>query len=304
MKKIALIGSAPSSVKRAPYDDPSWTIFACSPGAIGHCRRIDHFFEMHAWRPENPCCEINYVKKLAALECPVYMVNPVPDVPTSVSYPKEQVLGWSYGTVRNHKGEERHLRFNPNDFASSLSWMLAFAIMQGPEEIGLWGVDMAANEEYGGQKDGCLALIHIAKSLGIRITVPPESDLLRPAPLYGYQEHDHMYIKLNQRLLELDQRINEAIQREGAAREERMFLMGAKDDIVYTLRTWIADGQAIHRMFSEPEDALNPRDGIYQALLDGEEAEPGFAPPPRARRNPKKPPHKHVSVVAREEATA
>jgi hypothetical protein len=34
-KKIALIGSAPSSVGAAPYADRSWTIWGCSPGAAG-----------------------------------------------------------------------------------------------------------------------------------------------------------------------------------------------------------------------------------------------------------------------------
>ena len=292
-KRIALIGSAPSSVKRAPYDDSSWQIWGCSPGAIGHITRLDKFFEMHAWRPENPCCETNYVKRLAALQCPIYMVNPVPELPTAIAYPKEEVLGWSYGTVRNHNGEERPLRFNPNDFASTLSWMLAMAIKEGPEEIGLWGVDMAANEEYGCQKDGCLALIHIAKSLGIKVTVPPESDLLRPAPLYGYQEHDHLYIKLDARMRELDQRIQEVSQREAHAHEERMFLLGARDDIVYMMRTWVADGQAIREMFSQPDVMLNPKDGVYQALMDGKN-EPGFTSAAPKRRNPKKPPRKQT----------
>ena len=30
--KVALIGTAPSSRMLAPFNDPSWTIWACSPG--------------------------------------------------------------------------------------------------------------------------------------------------------------------------------------------------------------------------------------------------------------------------------
>ena len=546
-KKIALIGSAPSSVKRAPYNHPDWTVFGCSPGAMPHVSRPDLWFEMHGWRPENPCCEANYVRSMQAMPCPIFMVNPVPELPTSVRFPKEEVLGWSYGTMLNHKGEARAARFNPNDFASTLSWMLAYAIMQGPEEIGLWGVDMAActspetkvltadlrwvecqelevgdkiiafdefpvpngnsipsrkwrtaevleasrltkpcyrieledgrelicsedhkwlthaegaarwcetkdlitshhrkdrptriiklldtwseaesyeagylaaafdgeghlsqklregdygvlrcgfaqkdnemlaevqkamrargfdlgvdaangmygdclkhtvkggraenmrflgstrpkrllakfnpehlgklqkqvcvavvsteyighqpviglrtstktfiaegfashnTEEYGVQKDGCLALIHIAKSLGIQVTVPAESDLLRPAPLYGYQEHDHFYIKQTERDRELQARINDVRQRMLAAREEEVYLAGARDQITYDLRTWVADPQAIQMMFTQPDLITDIKNGTYEpktddtlctALLEGE-PEPGFKP--------------------------
>jgi hypothetical protein len=258
MRKIALIGSAPSSVRRAPYHDKNWEIWACSPGAVMIPPRIDRFFEMHAWRPENPCCEPTYVNKLKTLECPIYMVNPVPELPQSLPYPKAEVLGWSYGTVRDRQGRERPAYFNANDFGSTLSWMLAMAIIEvsnDPEggEIGLWGVDMAAGEEYGPQKDGCLALIHVAKSLGIRIALPPESDLIRPAPLYGYQEHTPLYVKLEERRKELAARIMDAAHRRQAAHDEFTFLSGAQDNVGYIMKTWVSDDQAIAMMYGQPD---------------------------------------------------
>lgn len=252
-KKIALIGSAPSSVRRAPYDDPSWTVWGCSPGALGFARKIDAWFELHSWRTENPCCEINYVKRLKELTCPIYMVNQVPELPQSVPYPKEDVLNYSYGKIIDLDGNERPARFNANDFGSSLSWMFAMAIMQRPEVIGLWGVDMAAGEEYGPQKDGCLALMHIAKSVGITIILPPESDLIRPTPLYGYQEHDHMWVKLNERLKEIIARLNDVAQKRQAAHDEYNFLSGAKDDIEYFMKTWVCDSQALQMAYSQPQ---------------------------------------------------
>lgn len=240
-------------MRLAPYADPSYEIWGCSPGTYPHASRVDQWFELHFWKPANPCCEINYVKWMSQLGKPVYMVRPVTEVPTSIAYPKEAVLNFVYGTVTDREGNSRPARFNPNDFGSTLSWMLALAIMQKPDEIGLWGVDMAANEEYGPQKDGCLSLLHIAKSIGIKITLPHESDLIRPAPLYGYQEHDPYYIKLSERMTELDHRIGDAMRREQQARDERIFLQGARDDVVYTMKTWIADPQAIGMMYSQPE---------------------------------------------------
>jgi hypothetical protein len=108
-------------------------------------------------------------------------------------------------------------------------------------------------EEYGPQKDGCLALIHVAKSLGIRIALPPESDLIRPAPLYGYQEHTPLYVKLEERRKELAARIMDAAHRRQAAHDEFTFLTGAQDNVGYIMKTWVSDDQAIAMMYGQPD---------------------------------------------------
>lgn len=254
MKKIALIGSAPSSVQLAPYDDPSWTIWSCSPGARPFLRRINAHFEIHLFEPHEPWFHVDYVNWMAALPCPLYMLEPLPQFPSSVAYPKDAVLGYVYAEIAGPDGIKRPCHFNPNDFGSSLSWMLALAIMQQPDEIGLWGVDMAADEEkYSGQKDGCLALIHVARSIGIKITVPPESDLLRPVPLYGFRERDPMFIKLMKRKVEITNQLNhwEAVYQD--AERKRWHAQGVLGDINYMLNTWVSDPQAIDRMYANPE---------------------------------------------------
>ena len=45
--------------------------------------------------------------------------------------------------------------------------MLAMAIEQKPEAIGIWGVDMSADEEYSHQRPGCHYFIQRAQELGI-----------------------------------------------------------------------------------------------------------------------------------------
>lgn len=263
-KKIALLGSAPSSVTLAPFTDKSWDIWACSPGAWPHCKRVDAFFEIHRWE-DKPWFSREYKEFLAKLAKPVYMLEAVPEIPSSLPYPKERVLSHVYGTLNGPDGVSRPLRFNPNDFGSTLSWMLALAIIEYPDEIGLWGVDMAANEEWGAQKDGCLALITIAKNLGIKVTTPPESDLLRPVPLYGFCEADPMHIKLLARKEELQARYNDAHAREQQAlhqyhqcQNERHFMQGALDDLNYMLKTWVSDRQAIEMAYAQPEKGVAP----------------------------------------------
>ncbi len=235
--RIALIGSAPSSVALAPYEDTSWKFWGCSPGAYPYVRRWDAWFELHRWE-QAPWFSAEYIQFMRSKpDNPVYMIRPVAEIPNSVSYPKDEMI----------------TRFGPWFFNSTLSWMFALAITQGATEIGLWGVDMSAQEEWIYQRSGCQFFIDMAKKCGIKVHIPPQSDLLRPPPLYGFSEEDHLYIKLHARKAELAARIDDALKREGMAREERIFLQGAMDDIQYLLKTWIADPHAVALAYAQPE---------------------------------------------------
>ncbi len=234
--KIALLGSAPSSVKLAPFTDPSWKIWACSPGAYPVIpthfgKRLDAWFELHRWEPpvigdadkQVPWFSPEYCAWMAKLECPVYMVDHTDDVPNSQAYPVEEMLE----------------RFGPYFFTSSLSWMFASALVAGATEIGLWGVDMSATEEYLQQRAGCHHFITLAKLMGIKVSVPPESDLLLPPMLYGVGESAEKNIKWRARMKELTTRRDAAQARANAAQQEALFVSGAIDDMQYHLNTWM-----------------------------------------------------------------
>lgn len=232
MKKIAIVGSAPASVALAPYEDTDWTIWGCSPGAAPNLRRVDAFFELHRWEGFDPA----FVAWMAGLECPVYTLEAQPEVPTSVIFP-------SAGLLEKYPGVRQSF------FTSSISWMLAWAIEQdGVEEIGLWGVDLSATEEYALQKPGCHFFMLEAERRGIKITVPPESDLLRPVALYGVGSNSPRVVKLAARRAELMGRKNtmereaEDLDRQYRAKREAIhFLAGALDAQTYFEQTWSDD---------------------------------------------------------------
>lgn len=219
--RIALIGSAPSSVQLAPYADPSWTIWGCSPGASPFVKRVDAWFELHPL--SDPCVTPDYVAFMNATGKQVFLIEPSPAIPNGAAYPKDEMTK----------------EFGEYFFTSSLAWMFALALKQNPEEIGMWGVDMSATEEYGYQRAGCHFFIQLAKSRGIKVTVPAESDLLRPPPPYGYIMGTRMYVKLAQRRAELVGRLNNAAAEYEARRNEWNFLKGAVDDLDYMLNTWV-----------------------------------------------------------------
>jgi hypothetical protein len=233
--KIALIGSAPSSVRLAPYHDPEWQIWGCSPGAFGHAGPHAHaWFEMHRWEPQvpghvgtgQPWFSPEYCEFLTRFAGPVWMADPVPpEVRNGRAYPMHEMID----------------KYGPYFMTSSLSWMFALALeTPGVTEIGLFGVDMAAAEEYGYQRAGCQYYITLATQRGIKVTVPPESDLLQPAYFYGVTENTPMMIKLTARLNELKPRLHNCEVNMQNLRDEAMFLKGAIDNIDYMIKTWTA----------------------------------------------------------------
>ncbi len=233
--KIALLGSAPSSVGLAPFQDASfdqwlggkpppqsppsphidetWQIWGCSPGAWAVVPRSDRWFEVHRWEPGKPWFSPEYCQFLQNYRGPVYTGGPIPEIPNHVVYPIERV-------------EEE---FSGYFLGSSLSLMFALAIFEIEDDrkrrideakkagmefpnlaaksqddvIGLWGVDMAANEEYSDQRLGCQFFALEALRRGIKVFLPPESCLLRPKPVYGISEWEQTYIKCTQRMREL-----------------------------------------------------------------------------------------------------
>lgn len=261
--KIALVGSA-GSVYLAPYEDADaakfkqglptwppaawdheeWDIWACSPGAAGALRRCTRFFELHRWEPGQPWFTQGYCEFLRAFNGPVYVGAgvlggryediPTESIPNKQPYPLEPV--------------ERE--FSSYFLTSSLALMFALAILEIEEDreanpseerddvVGFWGVDMAAGEEWEGQRQGCQFFILEALRRGIGVYVPPESCLMRPQPIYGLSEWQHNYIKLTHRSREINQRLANAQRQKAEADAQIYACHGAIEDLTYNIKTW------------------------------------------------------------------
>lgn len=243
--KIALIGSAGSSIGLAPFGDPSWKIWGCSPGAYYRCPRVDAWFEFHRWEPpvvgkpeqQQPWFTPEYVAWLFNQET-VFGFDLPETMPGACMYPSVRMRA----------------KYGDYNFTSSLAWMFALAIENilglradrdpnAPtevDEIGLWGVDMSASEEYGYQRAGCQFFVQIATHLGITVRTPPESDLMTPPVLYGLWETTHKAIKFTARRRELEARIAALEQQRTAIDQQFWFLKGALDDMEYMVNNWSA----------------------------------------------------------------
>lgn len=220
-RKIAVCGSAASSAGLAPFGDPSWEIWSCSP-ANKAMPRVDVWFELH--NPELKIREgltewLDWLKQKPI----VYMQKAYPGFTGAREYPLQPIIE----------------KWGPFWWTSQLSFMLALAIEQKPKTIGLYGVDMAANSEYNQQRLACQFFIqHIIRDTDIELVVPPESDILEPAPLYGYCESSRQWRKYRARQLELQARIEECRRVEQAKHAEASHLTGAMDDMEYQIAHW------------------------------------------------------------------
>lgn len=225
--KIALVGSAPSSARIAPYGDPTWQIWGCSPGLYGVAPRVNAWFETHLWEPGQPWFSPEYVqwlKDLPGRGVALWTGAAVDALPGSQVLPADDLIE----------------HFDPQRWfcTSSLFWMMAMAIAAGAKKIGLWGVDMAANEEYEMQRAGIHHLTYEAIRRGIEVGTPMESDLFTPRFRYGVDEWTHSFRKARARRAELGQRLAEANAAAQLQTQQAAFLTGALDDLKYMGDTW------------------------------------------------------------------
>lgn len=239
-EQICLLGSAPSSLQLAPFANPDWAMMGCSPGVYGVAPRTEAWAELHRYEPGQPWFSPEYCQFLAKYPGPVWMAEERLDIPNAVTLPLDILIQ----------------KYSPYFFTSSLAFMMAMAIEAGFKRIALYGVDMAAASEYKDQRLGCQFFAVIARAKGIEVGVPPESDLLRPAPLYGVSEVSHARIKAQARRRELEARVVTALATQQSAKDETVFLRGALEDLEWVEMEWFGnvDGPSSH--FVEPPMAL------------------------------------------------
>jgi len=157
-RKIAIVGSYPEHWESAPFSDSSWEIWTFSAGMVGKHPRFDKWFELHPERtyPKYEGIHKGYIKFIE-------------DKITQKNFPAKELLK----------------EFGPYFFSTGqVTWMLAYAITQNPDTIGIWGVE--ANGEYTPQRKDIHYFIQVARDRGIKIVVPDNCTLLAKPKLYAF----------------------------------------------------------------------------------------------------------------------
>ncbi len=241
LAKICIIGGAPSSRLLAPFQDKDVKIWVTSPSnsdvfaKAGYLKRIDRWFEVHAvdaWAADEP----GWLEWLNKQSFEIYMDRENEWVPRAKGIPWQSLV-------------EKFGRFF---FTSAVAWMLAMAIDElmphaaearetgGPKPVlYVYGIDMSAGGEYEYQRPGCHYFFQVAEAAGIELSIPFESDIHRPPPLYGISWSLPMHRKMEERQKEIDERLKRAKADQARAQYEVAFCTGASDNMAYVRRTWI-----------------------------------------------------------------
>lgn len=204
--KIAILGTA-SSWKDAPFDNKEWEIWALG-NIYASMPRFNRFFELHQEKRllnEHP----HFLNSLNNMKGALW-ARDTNLFKEATPFPIEEIIE----------------HFKGSYFTSSIAWMLGLAIMQDPEEIGLWGVHMQGDNEYAHQRPCCEYLIGMAKQKGIKITIHPDSCLLKGEPYCESVYYD---------ILGLAQKAKEEA---NAARDEANYRVGYSDALEMLKRSF------------------------------------------------------------------
>jgi hypothetical protein len=268
--KVALIGTAPSSRMLAPFNDPTWQIWGCSPGNMNSLPRYDLWFELHSnllW-PEHESYGRPYIEWLKQQKCPVFMQERWPTlegsmvpiqsiVPNAIPFPKDELVA----------------DFGPDFFTSSFAWMMAYAMKTGASDIALYGIDMASRDEYIRQRPGFYYFRQRARERGVRISAPHESDIMQSPPLYAYADSTPIGRKMMARRKEVADRVSGMDSQIGQLTHSKTYLQGALEDLDYFEAIWAGVGTELIMLQDE-----NAR--LKTRIAEQEKAASAVYPPP------------------------
>lgn len=176
-RKVSIVGFAPSTRDKAPYNDPDWEIWVLNEYhtilPAGGVTNITKWFDIHQRETViNSSRDKNYIDKLKASTIPILMCKHYDDIPMSVEYPLDDIIK----------------TLQTDYFTNSISYMVAYALYEGVDELAVYGVDMAQDEEYAKERPSVEYFIGYARAKGIPVYIPPESDICKVPYYYGFQE--------------------------------------------------------------------------------------------------------------------
>lgn len=221
-RRIAIVGFT-EHWKQAPFGQDGWHVWCMNNfhivGGETTSGRADAWFNLHPLADsEKDTVHTEWAK--THNKVPYVTLDPFP------GYPNNVVLPVSLLTAE----------FQTSYFTNSVSYMIAYAmhlLRPAHEEwatgrigldgsdlaefdathqpvIGIYGVDMASNSEYGPQRPSCEYFIGVARGLGYRVDIPDVSDLLKTATMYGSEAGDGAFrTRLDFRISEHKRKIAE-----------------------------------------------------------------------------------------------
>jgi len=228
-KKVILLGTA-NTLKITPWDQKDVDYWACAPvmtykESFGH--RIDLLFEMHFMEYWVQIIDRLNEYTVKNPETYIYMQESVPQVKNSLKYPLKKLQN----DISNQKLKTY--------FTSTIAFMIALAGWMGYEDIELYGIHMAADEEeYSMQRSCCESWLNYWHGkTGINYWLPDESSVMSSSYIYGYEQEKGLLLLAMNHKRGLQNGVTELTKRFEALKEELYMQKGAVAGIEQYIRT-------------------------------------------------------------------
>ena len=256
LKRCAIIGTAPSW-QQCPFGDKSLEIWTLNDGYLLGIPRSDRHYEIHPFHQMNfrprgqrvvsqaevpvgayvrPSDHLDYLRSRSQ---PVYLAEARPDFPTSLTFPKQAILDafasfWPWRLTRRGQlvaGEDYEV--------STPVWMLMHAIVEGYQEIHIYGIHLATEWEYMQQRPNFEFVMGVAAGRGIKVVLPDASPLCKGGFQYAYELKADIPIQSVQ--LEIQAIKYEGAQVQQARAKLGRFEIARRKDLEARLRTLDVD---------------------------------------------------------------
>ena len=183
--RVAIIGLHDATRDKAPWDDPSWEVWAANeyagPQFRGFIKHYERWLQIHTediFRRANNWNDSGHLKWLQEFPAdkPLYMQKHYDDIPASVRFPLDE--------IKERFGLDSRTTF----FGCTAAHSLALALYLGAKTVGMWGVEANSQTEYGNERDSLSFWLGVAKGMGVEIVLPEECTLLGTGrAVYGYE---------------------------------------------------------------------------------------------------------------------
>jgi hypothetical protein len=189
-----------------------------------HFKRWDLLFEIH---DEDYVLDKVIADRLNKADCKVLMQRHFDEIPKSEPYPLREV---SEGYHKN--------------FTNTIAMMIAYAVYEQKlyNDIGLmgvWGVNMGADEEYSFQRPSCEYWLGIAEANGIKVEIHGDnSAVLKCNTIYGYDKEWTWMREARQRKKQLEIGEKELAQKVEEMKQHYWQQQGALKDVQFFLRKY------------------------------------------------------------------
>ncbi len=193
IKRCAILGTAPT-YSETPWGDPTLEIWALNDSSLLKLPRADRWYDLHPFSQffyrdpaqrkvdaaEVPAGAyvrpIGHLDWLARQSIPVFIQKADPRVPRAHVFPYTEIHAAFDGLFPTGKIE----------CSSTPQWMLMQALLEGYQEIHVYGIHLATEWEYQRQRELFAFLMGIAAGRGVKIVIPSRSPLLKTTHEYAY----------------------------------------------------------------------------------------------------------------------